>query len=131
MWWFAASLRKGGYEGPNLHLLHSTMSRSSTYKQNSLPRSWHTSVLRDDGGSRLPYLHVCRILIKMADAFFSSSWRIREPFGCSGLFAAFGGPAPIALRRRRSLAIDLDQLGARWQRRQRAVRRPWCRREPA
>ena len=45
MWRFAASLRKGGYEGPNLHLLHNTMSRSSTYKQNSLPRSWHTSVL--------------------------------------------------------------------------------------
>jgi hypothetical protein len=31
MWWFAASLRKGGSEGPNLHLLHSTMSRSLTY----------------------------------------------------------------------------------------------------
>ena len=29
MWRFAASLRKGGCEGPNLHLLHSTMSRSS------------------------------------------------------------------------------------------------------
>jgi hypothetical protein len=42
MWWFAATLRKGGCEGPNLHLLHSTMSKSSIYKQNSLPRSWHT-----------------------------------------------------------------------------------------
>ena len=31
MWWFAATLRKGGCEGPNLHLLHSTTSRSSTY----------------------------------------------------------------------------------------------------
>ncbi len=28
MWWFAATLRKGGGEGPNLHLLHSTMSKS-------------------------------------------------------------------------------------------------------
>src|SRR5258708_6707239 len=46
MWWFAATLRKGGGEGPHLHLLQSTMSRSSTYKQNSLPRSWHTSVLK-------------------------------------------------------------------------------------
>src|SRR6185369_8153244 len=45
MWWFAATLREGGGEGPHLHLLHSTMSRSSTYKQNSLPRSWHTYVL--------------------------------------------------------------------------------------
>jgi hypothetical protein len=44
------------------------------------------SVLKDGGGSRLPYLHVCRILIKMADAFFSSSWRIREPFGCARLW---------------------------------------------
>ena len=26
----------------NLHLLHSTMSKSSTYKQNFSPRSWHT-----------------------------------------------------------------------------------------
>jgi hypothetical protein len=42
MWWFAATLRKSGGEGPHLHLLHSTISRSSTYKQNSLPRSWHT-----------------------------------------------------------------------------------------
>ena len=33
MWWFAASLRTGGYEGPNLHLLHSTMSKSSTYNR--------------------------------------------------------------------------------------------------
>src|SRR6476660_8150319 len=31
MWRFAATLRKGGCEGPNLHLLHSTTSRSSTY----------------------------------------------------------------------------------------------------
>jgi hypothetical protein len=42
MWWFAATLRKGGGEGPNLHLLHSTVSKSSIYKQNSSPRSWHT-----------------------------------------------------------------------------------------
>ena len=40
---------KGGGEGPHLHLLHSTMSRSSTYKQNSLPRSWHTLVLKVRG----------------------------------------------------------------------------------
>jgi hypothetical protein len=33
---------QGGCEGPNLHLLHSTMSKSSIYKQNSSPRSWHT-----------------------------------------------------------------------------------------
>src|SRR6185295_11309268 len=31
MWWFAATLRKGGCEGPHLHLLHSTTSKSSTY----------------------------------------------------------------------------------------------------
>ena len=28
MWWFAATLRKGGGEGPNLHLLHSTISEA-------------------------------------------------------------------------------------------------------
>jgi hypothetical protein len=32
MWWFAATLRKGGCEGPNLHLLHSIVSKSSIYK---------------------------------------------------------------------------------------------------
>ena len=36
------------------------------------------SVLRDDGGSRLRYLHVCIIPVKMAEEFFSSLWRIRE-----------------------------------------------------
>jgi len=40
------------------------------------------SVLKDCDGSRLPYPQVCRILIKMADTFFSFSWRIREPHGC-------------------------------------------------
>jgi hypothetical protein len=28
---------------------------------------------------------VCRILIEMADALFSCSWRIREQYGCSGI----------------------------------------------
>ena len=37
------------------------------------------------GGCRLPHLQVCRILIKMADGFFSSLWRIREPYGCAEL----------------------------------------------
>jgi hypothetical protein len=27
------------------------------------------------------YLQTCRILTEMADAFFSSSWRILEPYG--------------------------------------------------
>jgi hypothetical protein len=31
---------------------------------------------------------VCRILIEMADALFSSSWRIREQYGCSGISLA-------------------------------------------
>jgi hypothetical protein len=33
------------------------------------------------GGRRCHYQCVCRILIKMADPFFSSSWRILEPCG--------------------------------------------------
>jgi hypothetical protein len=33
-------------------------------------------VLTALGGCRLPYLLVCRILIEMADGFFSSSWQI-------------------------------------------------------
>jgi hypothetical protein len=37
---------QGGSEGPDLHLLHSTVSKSSIYKQNSSPRSWHTSDLK-------------------------------------------------------------------------------------
>jgi hypothetical protein len=52
MWWFAASLREGGCEGPNLHLLHSTMSRSSTYKRTPLhvrgTRRFSNSVSSDD-----------------------------------------------------------------------------------
>jgi hypothetical protein len=43
------------------------------------------SVLKDCGGSRLPYLLVCRILTKMADPFFSSLWRIRQPYGCTNI----------------------------------------------
>ena len=39
MWWFAATLRKGGGEGPNLHLLHSTMSESP-YLQTELPSTF-------------------------------------------------------------------------------------------
>ena len=45
------------------------------------------SVLKLRGGGRLPYLHVCRILIKMADTFFSTSWRIREPHSGAALCA--------------------------------------------
>src|ERR1700737_3564303 len=37
MWWFAASLRQGGCEGPHPHLLPSTMSRSSTYNRTPGP----------------------------------------------------------------------------------------------
>jgi hypothetical protein len=33
---------KRGCEGPNLHLLHSIVSKSSIYEQNSLPRLWRT-----------------------------------------------------------------------------------------
>jgi hypothetical protein len=43
------------------------------------------SVLKDCGGGRLPCLQVCRILIKMAEPFFSSLWRIRELDGSAGL----------------------------------------------
>jgi hypothetical protein len=39
MWWFAATLRKGGGEGPNLHLLLSTMSESP-YLQTELPSTF-------------------------------------------------------------------------------------------
>src|SRR4051812_30438164 len=39
MWRFAATLRKGGGEGPNLHLLHSTMSESP-YLQTELPSTF-------------------------------------------------------------------------------------------
>jgi hypothetical protein len=39
------------------------------------------------GGRRLPYLHVYRILIKMAEAFFSSLWWIRELCGGADIYA--------------------------------------------
>jgi hypothetical protein len=108
MWWFAASLRKGGYEGPNLHLLHSTMSRSSTYKQNSLPRSWHTTVLKDCGERPLSYLHVCRILILMAEAFFSFFVADRQPYGCADLPA---GHVPVDLTRFGGQITDGAKVG--------------------
>lgn len=41
------------------------------------------------------YLRPCKILINLADAFFSSSWRILEPYGCPtalGWERSFGGP---------------------------------------
>jgi len=41
------------------------------------------SVLILRGGWRRPYLRFRRILIKMADGFFSSSWRILEPYSCA------------------------------------------------
>jgi hypothetical protein len=41
------------------------------------------SVLKLRGGSRRAYLRLCEILIEMAEAFFSSSWRILEPHGCA------------------------------------------------
>ena len=37
---------------------------------------------------RILYHGVCRILMEMADAFFSSSWRILELHGCSGISLA-------------------------------------------
>jgi hypothetical protein len=33
-----------------------------------------------------PYLLVCRILSKMADPFFSSLWRIQQPYGCTYIY---------------------------------------------
>jgi hypothetical protein len=30
---------------------------------------------------------LCRILVEMAKALFLSSWRIREPYGCSGILS--------------------------------------------
>jgi hypothetical protein len=42
-------------------------------------------------------LRVCRILIEMADAFFSSSWRIVEPDGCTGPVTRGGAAAHRAL----------------------------------
>jgi hypothetical protein len=44
------------------------------------------SVLKDCGGSRLLYLVVCRILSKMASPFFSSLWRIQQPYGCTYIY---------------------------------------------
>jgi hypothetical protein len=41
-------------------------------------------LLKLHGGWRRPYLRLRRILIEMAYAFFSFSWRIREPYGCAG-----------------------------------------------
>jgi hypothetical protein len=62
------------------------------------------------GGSQFPYLRFCRILIKMADVFFSSSWRILEPYGRSvqrlaqmGQGSKCSGPEP-------SLRVEEAQL---------------------
>ena len=33
-----------------------------------------------------PYQLVCRILSKMADPFFSSLWRIQQPYGCTYIY---------------------------------------------
>ena len=53
-----------------------------------LDENRHTlSVLTERGGRRLPYLLVCRILSKMAEAFFSSLWRIRELYGGADIYA--------------------------------------------
>lgn len=49
------------------------------------------SILKVDGGTRLLYLQVYRILIKMADAYFSSSWRIREPHGGTAIYTVLRG----------------------------------------
>jgi hypothetical protein len=49
MWRFAATLRKGGGEGPNLHLLHSTM-LESPYLQTELPSTFVAHV-----GSQTPW----------------------------------------------------------------------------
>jgi len=47
MWWFAATLRTGGDEGPTTFIsCTAPCSKVLTYKQNSLPRSWHTWVLK-------------------------------------------------------------------------------------
>ena len=43
-----------------------------------------------DGGSRSPYRQGCRILIEMARAIFSCSWRIRERYVVHNRFAARG-----------------------------------------
>ena len=86
MWWFAATLRKGGYEGPNLHLLHSTMSGSSTYKQNSLPRSWHTSVLKLRVVSRRSHLRCCTLSHVVSSAV------------CLRFMSFFSGPLFSCLR---------------------------------
>jgi hypothetical protein len=40
------------------------------------------------GGWRCIYQGVCRILIEMADAFVSSSWRILKLHSCSGISLA-------------------------------------------
>jgi hypothetical protein len=45
------------------------------------------------GGWRTFYQPFCRILSKMADALFSSSWRIRGPYG--GAQKIFRGKCPL------------------------------------
>jgi len=52
---------QGGCEGPHLHLLHSTVSKSSIYKQNSSPRSWHTSVPKSRVIWRSSELRRCKL----------------------------------------------------------------------
>ena len=51
-----------------------------------------------DGGRRCFYLRLRRILIKMAEAFFSSSWRILELDGCADLDRYAGLPLPAMKR---------------------------------
>ena|SRR5712671_1797889 len=49
MWRFAATLRKGGGEGPTTFIsCTAPCPKVFTYKQNSLPRSWHTWLLKFD-----------------------------------------------------------------------------------
>jgi hypothetical protein len=60
MWWFAATLRTGGDEGPNLHLLHSTM-LESPYLQTELPSMFVAHIgpqPRRLPSGRIPRLHV-------------------------------------------------------------------------
>ena len=66
----------------NLHLLHSTMSKSSIYKQNSSPRSWHTYVLKPD-------IHAPRNSHQASTDIVSLSCPISDR--CFAPFTAFSG----------------------------------------
>jgi hypothetical protein len=70
MWWFAATLRTGGDEGPTTFIsCTAPCSKVLTYKQNSLPRSWHTQVLKLRVQSHVAELGLCAASHVMSTGF--------------------------------------------------------------